>query len=325
MRSVADGARLALPRGDDFAAGLWRLADPKISLASIASMALGTAMAARDGELAWGWLVLTVAGIFLIEVAKNASGEIFDFDSGADLAVAAADRSPFSGGKRVLVDGLLTRVQTSAVAAAAYAMGAAAGLVIAAAREPRVLWLGIAGIALAYFYQAPPLKLSYRGLGEAAVALAYGPLVCAGTYLVQRGCVTSSVVLVSLPLGALIAAFLWINEFPDYEADRGAGKRTLVVRLGRPRAARAFAAIVAAAFVLLALLPAWGLPRGLLLGLLGAPPAVAAAWRLLREPEVTARVVPAQAWTLSSFVLAAAGAALGLMLGGTAPISGGGP
>jgi 1,4-dihydroxy-2-naphthoate octaprenyltransferase len=297
-----------------FGPGLWRLADPKISLASMASMALGAAAAAHDGDLAWGWLALTVAGIFCIEVAKNASGELFDFDSGTDLAVAPADRSPFSGGKRVLVEALLTRRQTMLIAAVAYALGSAAGLVIAVVREPRVLWIGVAGMALAYFYHAPPFRLSYRGLGEAAVALSYGPLVCAGTYLVQRGRITPAVVFLSLPLGALIGAFLWINEFPDYEADRAASKRTLVVRFGRRRAARVFTAIVATAFGALVLLPLAGLPPGVLLGLVAVPFGIAAALRLMREPEVTARIVPAQAWTLLCFVLTAMGSGLGLWL-----------
>ncbi len=68
-------------------------------------------------------------------------------------------------------------------------------------------------------YHAPPFKLSYRGLGELAVALGYGPLIAIGTYLVRRGHVTSEVLFVSPPLGLLIGAFLWINEFPDYAAD----------------------------------------------------------------------------------------------------------
>jgi 1,4-dihydroxy-2-naphthoate octaprenyltransferase len=84
---AAATARLA--PATTFGTGLWRLADPKISLASMASMALGAAASAHDGPLAWGWLALTVCGVFFIEVAKNASGELFDFDSGADLAVAA--------------------------------------------------------------------------------------------------------------------------------------------------------------------------------------------------------------------------------------------
>jgi 1,4-dihydroxy-2-naphthoate octaprenyltransferase len=299
----------------DVRAGVWRLADPKITLASAASLFLGATAAAAHGPLAWGWLLATVLGIFLFEVAKNASGEVFDFDSGTDPAVAPADRSPFSGGKRVLVDRLLTRRQTWTVAAAAYGLGVVLGLVIAFAREPRVFWLGVAGAACAWFYQAPPLKLSYRGWGELAVAACYGPLIAAGAYLVQRGEVGADVLLPSVPLGLAVGAFLWINEFPDYAADAAAGKRTLVVRLGRSRASRAFAALVALTFALVLLLPAFGLPPAVWCGLAGLPPAVAAARRLARDAETTARVVPAQAWTLISFLLLAAGIGLGLLLG----------
>lgn len=297
----------------DFWRGVWRVADPKITLASAAAMLLGAAMAAHAGPIHWGWLALTVVGIFCVEAAKNASGEIFDWDSGADQAVAEEDRSPFSGGKRILVDRLMTRRQAAAVAAAFYALGGAAGLAIVLAREPAVLWLGLAGASLAFFYHAPPFRLSYRGFGELAVALAYGPLITCGTYLVQRQEVDPAVVLLSLPLGLLIAAFLWVNEFPDRRADAAAGKRTLVVRLGAVRAARAFTVLVCAAFAGLALLPLAGLPPAVLGGLVGLPHALAAARRLQSDPTTTARIVPAQAWTLLSFLLLAAGAAAGLV------------
>ena len=115
---------------NDFSAGFWRLADPKISLASMSSIFLGACAAAFDGPLHIGWLALTVFGIFAIEVAKNASGEIFDFDSGTDQAVMREDRSPFSGGKRVLVEHLLTHRQTVCLAAGGYALGIIAGLIV---------------------------------------------------------------------------------------------------------------------------------------------------------------------------------------------------
>jgi len=297
-----------------FRAGFWRLADPKISLASIASLFLGTAAAARDGRLAWPWLVVTVLGIFAIEVAKNASGELFDWESGNDQAVAPEDRSPFSGGKRVLVDRLLTPRETGAIAIAGYAAGVGAGLVIVLARDPRVLWFGLVGTALAYFYHAPPLRLAYRGLGELAVMIAYGPLIACGTYLVQRGTIAPYVVWLSLPLGLLIGAFLWINEFPDYRADLTAGKRTLVVRLGRMRARLVFAAILAVAFVGLVLALHAGAPWYTLLGVVGLVPAWRAARTLMRAPERTPDIVPAQAMTLLSFLLLALGAGLGLLL-----------
>lgn len=298
----------------DFWTGFWRLADPKITLASMASLFLGACFALKDGPLSIGWLVLTVAGIFFIEVAKNASGEIFDFDSGTDLAVQDEDRSPFSGGKRVLVEGLLTRPQTKAIAAAAYALGIASGLAIVAFREPGVLWLGVAGVALAYFYHAPPFKLSYRGLGEAAVATTYGPLIALGAYAVQRGALSSELAWASVPLGLLIGAFLWVCEFPDYLADRDAGKCNLVVRLGRVRASRIFPFLVAAAIVGILLLPLTGLPWTVMLGAVSVLPASMAACRLWSNPEFTPQVIPAQILTLAAFVTASIGCGLGALL-----------
>jgi 1,4-dihydroxy-2-naphthoate octaprenyltransferase len=296
--------------------GVARLADQKITLASAASLLLGSAAAARHGALDWGWLAVTVAGIFFVEVAKNASGEIVDFRSGADLSVALEDRSPFSGGKRVIVDGMMSARETAVVAAVCYAAAAVAGLIIVTGRDRRVLALGIAGLALAFFYHASPFRLAYRGLGELAVALAYGPLVACGTCLVQRGALADpALAVLSAGLGALVSAFLLANEFPDARADAVVGKRTLVVRLGRGRAARVFGVVQALGFGTVACAPVLGAPRPVWLGLAGLPFGFAAWRRLASEGEATHRVVAAQAWALAAFVVLALGSAVGLVLG----------
>ena len=295
-----------------FAQGLWRLADPKISLASFAGLFMATCMAAADGELAIGWLLLTVVAIFLVEVAKNAYGEIVDFDSGTDLAVAPGDRSPFSGGKRVLVDGLMSAGQARAVAFVCYAGAIAIGLAIVIYREPQVLVPGLLGMALAWFYHGGALRLSYHGFGELAVAICYGPLVVAGCYLVQTGTVTVCVLQAAAALGVLVAGFLWINQFPDYAADQSAGKRNLVVRLGQQNASLAYVVILATGYLILVFTavayPACG---GLLWGLAGLPAALFSAHRLLSAGGDTQRLIPAQAACLASFVLMAVGSGLG--------------
>ncbi len=298
-----------------FQRGVWRLADPKISLASFAGMFLAGCFAAADGELHVGWLLLTIVGIFLVEVGKNASGELVDYASGTDQAVLPEDRSPFSGGKRVLVDGLLTHRQTRAIALACFLGAIACGLFIAAVRDSRILLLGAVGMALAWFYHGGNLRLVYRGLGELAVALAYGPLVVCGTYLVQTGTLTTALLHAACSLGLLVAAFLWINEFPDYAADAAAGKRNLVVRLGKPVAQRVFAGILFTAYgwLLAASLFIAG-AQGLAAGLVGAAPAVVSIVVLWRSGGVTARLIPAQAACLLSFLLMAVGSGLGYLL-----------
>ncbi len=123
-------------------------------------------------------------------------------------------------------------------------------------------------------------------------------------------------ILVSIPLGLLIGNFLLINEFPDYQADKSAGKRTLVVRLGRTGAGRLYALVAAAAMVLLVFLPFLGaIPTTVWLGLVALPSAVLASRRLSAYPANTSRLVPAQAASLVTFGLYALGAGFGLLAG----------
>ena len=292
--------------------GVWRLADPKISLASFAGMFMASCFAGSDVGLSSGWLVLTVIGIFFIEVGKNASGEVVDYDSGTDLRVADRDRSPFSGGKRVMVDGLLTREQTQRIAMLCYSLGITCGVMIGLLRDVRIMALGAVGVGLAWFYHGGTLRLSYRGFGELAVALAYGPLIVNGTYLVQAGYLSAPLLHASMSLGLLVAAFLWINQFPDYEADLASGKRNLVVRLGRERAAFAYVVLTATGYLWL-FFAAWQYPaaQGMLLGLSGLPLSCFAAVRLLGCSSTTSRIIPAQAASLAAFVTLAVGTGLG--------------
>jgi len=188
------------------------------------------------------------------------------------------------------------------------------GLVIAALREPRVLYIGLAGVALAWFYHGGPARLSYRGLGELAVALAYGPLVVCGTYLVQTGSFSASLFAASVSLGLLVAAFLLANEFPDYTADKSVGKRNLVVQLGRRRAAVLFLVVNITAYLSLgftAMLMHESL--GMLWGCLGIVPSAFATSRLLFRVDQTSQVIPAQAAALVSFLLMALGTGAGYL------------
>ena len=301
--------------GTNFWRGIWSLADPKISLASFAGLWLGACAAATDQGLYWGWLALTVLGVFCVEVAKNASGEIVDYDSGADLAISEQERTPFSGGTRVLVDGLLSRSQTWAIALLFYLAAIVIGLLLVWLRDSRIIAFGLIGMALAWYYHGGSLRLAYRGLGELAVALAYGPLVVCGTYFVQTGHLSVPLLHLSGALGLHIAAFLWINEFPDLRADKASGKRNLVVRLGRERAAFTYVVILATAYSWLALtVMAYPASSGYLWGLAGAPLAVFSAWRLLHNVENIPNLAAAQAACLGGFVSMAFASGLGYWL-----------
>lgn len=299
-----------------FLEGLYDLADPKISITSLASMTIGGTLAARDGDLHWGWHLLLFIALFCMEVAKNAWGDVIDYDSGTDLAVTPEDRTPFSGGKRVMVDNLMSRAETWGVAVAFGGMGVAIGAVIVFLREPAVFWIGTAGLLLGWSYHGPPFKFAYHGLGELDVVVCYGPLIAVSTYMIQTQSYNSDVVWLSLPLGIFIAAFLWVNEFPDHDADLGAAKRNLVVHLGKIAASRLLPVIYLTGFGLLAVGPfASQLPRLTWLGFLAVLPAAYAAcwtWRLPLDFYRTRAVQPA---ALLAFVLFSLGAGAGAVLG----------
>jgi 1,4-dihydroxy-2-naphthoate octaprenyltransferase len=287
-----------------FNTGLWHLADPKISITSAASMTIGASVAALEVDLSWSWLLITGLALFCMEVAKNAWGDIYDYDSGTDLAVAEEDRTNFSGGKRVLVDKLLTRKQTWAIALGFAFVGLALGAAIVFLREPLAFWIGLIGLLIGWSYHGPPLQLAYRGLGELDVILVYGPVIALSTYLIQVHTLSLDVFLLSLPLGIFIMAFLWVNEFPDHDADVSAGKRNLVVQLGRHRASRLLPLIYGAGFLLLAIMPAISSLGGeVRWGLLAMPPAALACYWTWQHPTTFYRSKPVQPMALLSFVL----------------------
>ncbi|MEH6570537.1 MAG: prenyltransferase [Halioglobus sp.] len=297
------------------ATGIWRLADPKISITSVASMAIGASIVALETDINWTWLVITGLTLFCMEVAKNAWGDIYDYDSGTDLAVAEEDRTNFSGGKRVMVDDLLSRAQTWAVAFVFGLIGLVLGACIVFLREPMALWAGIIGLFFGWSYHGPPLRLAYRGLGELDVILVYGPMIALSTYLIQTHQLSMDVLLLSLPLGIYIMAFLWVNEFPDHDADTSAGKRNLVVKLGRFRASRVLPFIYFAGFAILALIAgnthlgpsAWW-------GFIALPTAILVSLWTWRQPETFYRNKPVQPMALLTFVLYPLGICLAMFL-----------
>ena len=296
--------------------GFWHLADPKISITSAASMAIGASLAADSPGFSWIWLLVLGLAMFCMEVAKNAWGDVIDYDSGTDLAVAPEDRTDFSGGKRVMVDGLLTRSQTWAIAGGFSAAGLALGALMVFVREPMLFPLGVAALALGWSYHGPPLKLAYRGLGELDVVLIYGPAIAVASYVLMTGSFNSDIIWASVPLGVFIAAFLWVNEFPDFLADRQCGKRNLVVVLGRYRASRVLPLIYLCGLGLLALAIARDtLPVAASLGAIAALPAGIAVIFTWREPETFHRQRPVQPMALLAFVLLSAGISAGVVLG----------
>jgi 1,4-dihydroxy-2-naphthoate octaprenyltransferase len=263
-----------------------------VLLTSLMPVSLGAALAWRHGfPLRWGLLLATQAAVWLTHAASNMLNDHYDHLSGADVDNPV--RTPFSGGTRVIEDGLLTAGQ---VRRAGYAtLGAAA--VIFTALTFATGWplaaVAASGMFLGWAYTAPPLRLAYRGLGEITMGVTHGPLAALAGYYVVAGRIDAPAWWAGAIIGFWPVAIIAINQIPDYEADKRAGKGNLVARFGPEFGLQLSRAAADACFALLALAIFVGaLPRELIVGLLLLPRVTrladraAAGWREL--PKLTA-------------------------------------
>ena len=240
--------------------------------ATIVPVVLGIAIAAAHGAFDLVTAVLTLIGASFAQLGLNVANDVFDSMQGADEANVTPTR--YSGGSRVIQYGLVTFRRMAATAATFYVAAAAIGLVLLALRGSFILLLiGVVGLVISLAYTAPPLKLVYRGLGEIAVAVGFGPLMLLGAYVVQTGGALSwEPVVASIPIALLVALILYVNEIPDRRGDEHAGKRTLPVRFGRDAVILGYDVTVVAAYATLVIGVALGvLPIPTLLALLTIP------------------------------------------------------
>ncbi|HEX2778252.1 MAG TPA: 1,4-dihydroxy-2-naphthoate octaprenyltransferase [Gemmatimonadaceae bacterium] len=295
--------------------GLWKELVRWASLtASAASVAVGLAVAyATTGTVHWGFAVLTLVAAVALQACTNIKNDLDDQLSGAD----DRNRTPilgFTGGSRVVQRGLVTRADLLVFMLLFGAVASVIGVALAVMGRPWVLAWGLFGLAIGFVYTAGPLKLANRGLGEFAVAVAFGVGIVSGTAYVQLGYVPMQAWAASVPVSLLVSLLLYINGFQDAASDAEVGKRTLVARLGLPRAAKLYPVLAGIALALLVVFVAMGtLPKAALLGLAGVPLFVRAASIARRNFDAPMELVPANAYTaighLASTLMLAVGLA----------------
>ena len=269
--------------------------------ASAVPVLLGTTMAwAGTGMLHWGYFALTLIAAVLLHAGANVVNDYFDHLSGND-EVAPEFVRPFSGGSRVIQSGLLTPLEVLVGGLFLFSVASVIGFYLTWARGPLILALGAVGLVSGLFYTGRPFNWASRGIGEILIGLSFGVLMTLGAYYVQTRTLSWAPIMAAIPLALLIAAVLWINELPDYTADRAVGKRTLVVRLGRAKAAAAYGLLmVCAHLVLLVRVVAGILPLAALLGFITLPVSLRAIGYARAHYASSFDLVPANALTVIS-------------------------
>ena len=219
--------------------------------ATIMPILVGAAVAKFMGyTVDWSWLGLTLLGGSLLHIGTNTSNDYFDHLSGTDNLNYNYSNKGLNGGSRSIQMGLITPKGMLTVAAVTFTLSAVVGIPLIIKSGLPILWLGLVGFFSGLFYTAPPFKFSSRkGMGEFLIGLNFGPLMVAGSSLVQTGRLIPEAFLVGIPIGLLIAAVVYMNEFPDHESDKATGKNTLIVVFGPERARAGYVALIASAFL----------------------------------------------------------------------------
>jgi 1,4-dihydroxy-2-naphthoate octaprenyltransferase len=251
-------------------------------------------------DVSWGVFVLAALGALLAHAGSNVLNDYYDALNGTDAANTER-LFPFTGGSRFIQNGVLTPRQMLQWGSLLMFGTLLIGLVLLLRGGLPLLWLGALGLVLAWAYSAPPLALNSRGLGELVVAVGFGLMIPLGVDLVLREAPATLPLVSGASYAVLVAGILYLNQFPDLDADRLAGKRHWVVRLGVRRGRWVYPVLVLVAYGLLAFGVVFGpLPAWALLGLLPLPASIAAAAILIRNAETSPALIPAIRLNLSA-------------------------
>jgi 1,4-dihydroxy-2-naphthoate polyprenyltransferase len=241
-----------------------------------------------DTPIFWSGL----AGVVLAVIGVEAFNDYFDSRMGTDRVFNPDDIPPTSSW--VLWLGVV-----------AFAGALAVGVYLAVRDGWPILAFALLGGAAAIFYEAPPVRWSYRGLGETVIGLSYGPWMVLGSLYLHTRAVSWGALWASLVPGLLIMALAVVNAIPDFHQDRLVGKRNLVVRLGRRRAVWLYLALAAVGLLVVLIGVIAGVfPKLCLAALLALPLLLMSARRAVHTFEAPRRFVPAIRSIVSCYMVA---------------------
>ncbi|MEM0272112.1 MAG: prenyltransferase [Thermoprotei archaeon] len=203
---------------------------------------------------AWGathtfkpiYAAITLLGIALAHMSADLFNDYFDYIHGTDQL---SKLRGLSGGSGVLVNGLLSPRQVLRGGFTLLGLALLCGVYLTLSVGIAILLLMMLGALSIYAYTS---LLQRVGLGELTLALERVATVL-GTYYVQTRTIVIQPIILGATLGVLSIYMVYYAAFPDYDADRQTGKKTLVVILGYKKAIELAPLIPAISYIILAI------------------------------------------------------------------------
>jgi 1,4-dihydroxy-2-naphthoate octaprenyltransferase len=224
---------------------------PRTLASAVVPVVVGTAIGwwAGSSPVLWGRAILALVVALAVQVGTNFANDYSDGVRGTDAARV--------GPIRLVASGLATPTAVRNAAFLSFGVAAVAGLVLAALTSWWLLVVGAACFAAGWFYTGGPRPYGYLGLGELFVLLFFGFVATVGSAYVQTTHLAGVYWAAALPVGFVTVALLEANNLRDVDGDTASGKRTLAVRLGRPRAGWLYVGSLLAAGVGVVVLAFW--------------------------------------------------------------------
>lgn len=295
---------------------IWiRAVRPQFFTATIIPVILGSVIGWRAAAVFnWCYFWLCLIGIIFVHAGLDLANDYYDHKSGVDDINKTP--TPFSGGSRSIQKGLLSPKEVFTGAITCFIITVLIGLYLNyLSRGNIILILGVIGVFLAFFYTADPIRIGYTGLGELSVGVGFGPVIVMGAYYLQTQQLTWVPFWASIPVAILIALVLYINEFPDWEADKAVKKRTLVVILGKEKAIWIYYVLLSLVYVYIITGVIFGLyPVYTLITLLSIPLALKAVKTIHKNYNRINELLPANALTIALHSLIGLGLIIGYVI-----------
>jgi 1,4-dihydroxy-2-naphthoate octaprenyltransferase len=284
--------------------------------ASAIPVLVGTALAWNmTGRFNWFKFILVLLGVPMFNAGTNMANDYYDHKTGNDEA--NVNLTPFSGGSRVIQKGMVPPKQMLIGSFVFFGLGSVIGLYLNAVTPGNIiLYLGIFGLLTGFFYTATPVLIGYRGIGELIVGLDLGVLAVIGAFYVQAQSLSWPAFWISLPIGFMVAGILYINQFPDYDADKAVNKKHLVVRLGKKKAVYGYYLLIAATYLVIAGSVVFKMVTPFaLISFLTLPISLGAIKILKTNYDKITELIPAQAKTIQTHLFTGLLLSIGLVIG----------
>ncbi|HOW36526.1 MAG TPA: 1,4-dihydroxy-2-naphthoate polyprenyltransferase [Candidatus Omnitrophota bacterium] len=205
----------------------WALAIRPDSLcAASMPVAIGIAMAYRDGVAHWPSGILAMIGAVLLQVGTNLTNDYCDYKNGVDKASRI-------GPARVDHPELITPKAMKNAIFIVFGMAFLVSIYLIMRGGWPILVIAVLSILCGALYTAGPRPLGYMGWGDVLVFLFFGPIATGGTYYVQSHTLNPLAMIAGCGPGLLTVGILVVNNLRDIEVDRKFRKHTLAVRFGR--------------------------------------------------------------------------------------------